>query len=152
MAHDNDHASWSCTCPTFLKKIEEFNLRNPNNSLQYFPTDDSWTWNTNNRPSPNYNLPPRPHPTNTQMSRRPQTLKNYIDTLMQLHCIYPEKSQKSHKATQAIVLSSLWGQFQVHSCDPLSIWLLIPALVQLHGSPRCLTTILWLKPGTLQTF
>ena len=65
--------------------------------------------------------------------------------LMQLHCIYLWKLQKLHKITWATVLASLWGWLQVYSCNPLSIWLLIPAIVQLHGFPRCPTTILWFK-------
>ena len=60
---------------------------------------------------------------------------------MQSHCIYPWKSQKSCKVTQATVLSNLRGQLQVYSCDPLSIQLSLPAIVQLQG----LTTILRLK-------
>jgi hypothetical protein len=49
-----DHASWSRECPTFLRKAEGFNERNPDNLLPFFPTSDPWTWATNvanNRPS-----------------------------------------------------------------------------------------------------
>jgi hypothetical protein len=45
----DDHASWSRTCPTFLRKCDEFNSRNPENSLQFFPTSDSWTWTASER-------------------------------------------------------------------------------------------------------
>jgi hypothetical protein len=38
------HASWSRECPTFLKKAVEFNERNPENMLPFFPTADPWTW------------------------------------------------------------------------------------------------------------
>ena len=38
------HASWSRECPTFIKKSNEFNERNPENTLQYIPTSDPWTW------------------------------------------------------------------------------------------------------------
>ena len=50
----NDHASWSRTCPVFLKKTDEFNTRNPDNSLQFFPSADPWTW------SPSANVSPYP--------------------------------------------------------------------------------------------
>ena len=40
----DDHASWSRDCPTFIKKLSDFNDRNPENALQYIPTADPWTW------------------------------------------------------------------------------------------------------------
>jgi hypothetical protein len=40
----NTHASWSKDCPTYHKKLEENNRRNPENSLQFIPTDEPWTW------------------------------------------------------------------------------------------------------------
>jgi len=39
-----DHASWSRTCPAFTKRVTDFDVRNPDNSLQFFPTADAWTW------------------------------------------------------------------------------------------------------------
>ena len=54
----NDHASWSRSCPTFLKKLDEFNTRNPDNLLQYFPTADPWTWLTIDKPiAPHHQAP-----------------------------------------------------------------------------------------------
>lgn len=41
---NDDHASWSRECPTFLKKVDEYNARNPENLLPFFPTADPWTW------------------------------------------------------------------------------------------------------------
>jgi hypothetical protein len=38
------HASWSRECPTFIKKQNDLNERNPENLLQYIPTADPWTW------------------------------------------------------------------------------------------------------------
>lgn len=35
-----DHASWSRTCPAFIKKANECDRRNPENSLQFIPTTD----------------------------------------------------------------------------------------------------------------
>ena len=37
----DDHPSWSQNCPTFIKKTEEFNERNLDNLLQFFPAADS---------------------------------------------------------------------------------------------------------------
>jgi hypothetical protein len=57
----NDHASWNRRCPTLLKKTEEFNARNPENTLHFFPTTDPWTWTPSNRnptPAPTTNKEP----------------------------------------------------------------------------------------------
>jgi hypothetical protein len=52
----NDHASWSRECPVFIKKLNDFNDRNPENALQYIPTSEPWTWttSTNTRPPAQY--------------------------------------------------------------------------------------------------
>jgi hypothetical protein len=42
----NEHASWSRGCPVFLKKSEELNMRNIENTMPFFPTNDPWTWST----------------------------------------------------------------------------------------------------------
>jgi hypothetical protein len=47
----DDHASWSRDCPTFTKKLSDFNDRNPENLLQYIPTADPWTWTASNKPT-----------------------------------------------------------------------------------------------------
>jgi len=47
-----DHASWSRACPAFAKRAAEYNIRNLDNSLQYFPTADVWTWSTVEKPPP----------------------------------------------------------------------------------------------------
>ena len=41
-----DHASWSRACPTFLRKVDDYNERNPENLLPYYPTSDPWTWSS----------------------------------------------------------------------------------------------------------
>jgi len=38
------HASWSRSCPIFLRKAEECDRRNPENSLHFIPSKDPWTW------------------------------------------------------------------------------------------------------------
>ena len=66
-----EHASWSRTCPTFLRKLAEFNNRNPENSLQYFPTADSWSW-TAIEPAGLQLSAQQPQLSNVQLGKRPQ--------------------------------------------------------------------------------
>ena len=42
--NSTDHASWSRECPIFRRKVDECNKRNPENGLQFFPSDEPWTW------------------------------------------------------------------------------------------------------------
>ena len=66
----DDHASWSRSCPTFLRKSDEFNNRNPDNSLQYFPTADSWTWSASFKTVSA--LAPKTQLSKTQQGKTPQ--------------------------------------------------------------------------------
>src|SRR6202522_1199418 len=77
------HASWSRTCPAFTKRLAEFNVRNPDNSLQYFPTTDVWTWLTADKPAvavaPKVPVPlmaTQVRPSKTQLAKRPQQKKD----------------------------------------------------------------------------
>src|ERR1700678_804902 len=98
----NDHASWSRACPTFVKKIAEFNARNPDNSLQYFPTADAWTWSTVDKPAPLLTgaAVPTPvlstqvqgRPSKTQLSKRPQRTKTHGDTYIPTDTYMPDYS------------------------------------------------------------
>ena len=68
-----------------------------------------------------------------------------ITTMMWLYCIYPQKSQKSHKAAQVTGLLNLQGWLQFLY---LSVWLLFLwsyFIAQPQGFPRCLITSLWFK-------
>ena len=56
----DDHASWSRDCPTFTKKLNDFNDRNPENTLQYIPTADPWTWTASAQPTQPPAQPPPP--------------------------------------------------------------------------------------------
>lgn len=69
----DDHASWSRECPTFIKKLNDLNDRNPENALQYIPTADPWTWTTNTKPVPQSRPPPPIRPTIDR--NRPQPTK-----------------------------------------------------------------------------
>ena len=70
----NDHASWSRKCPTFLRKLDEFNSRNPDNSLQFYPTADSWTWTAVDKViySPDRAPAPQTRSKHPQAGKRPQ--------------------------------------------------------------------------------
>ena len=69
----NDHASWSRECPTFIRKLSDFNERNPENALQYIPTADPWTWtaSTHSTQQARPNLPPSSQPTFTRERSQP---------------------------------------------------------------------------------
>jgi len=53
----DDHTSWDRGCPTFLRKIEELNARDPANDIPFFPAKESWTW-TSGYPSQGRRVPP----------------------------------------------------------------------------------------------
>ena len=68
------HASWSRECPTFIKKLNKLNDRNPENTLQYIPMADPWTWTTSAKmtlqPQPQAHPPPT-RPTATRDQQQP---------------------------------------------------------------------------------
>jgi hypothetical protein len=78
----DDHTSWSRTCPTFTRKCDEFNLENPENSLQFFPTTDPWTWTTTERSPPSQTPVPKPQnrPSQVQLGKRPQQPRKPTDS------------------------------------------------------------------------
>ena len=73
----NDHASWSRSCPVFVKKMDEFNSRNPDNLLQFFPTADPWTWSSAIKTQPT----PASAPTNSK--QMPATSQNKMSSVQQ---------------------------------------------------------------------
>ena len=89
---EDTHASWNRRCPTFIRKIDEFNTRNPENALQFFPTSDAWTWTPSKKPSNDPNLtrqneenrssqPPAPPPYPQRLNREPNREKSRgVDT------------------------------------------------------------------------
>jgi len=42
--NSNNHSSWDRDCLTLARKIEEFDQRNLENSLAFFPIAEPWTW------------------------------------------------------------------------------------------------------------
>jgi hypothetical protein len=69
------HASWSRTCPTFQKKKEDFNNRNPDNTLQFFPTNESWTWTSK----------PKEHQQSETGNPSQRTIQNAVASQSQTH-------------------------------------------------------------------
>jgi hypothetical protein len=66
----DDYTSWSRECPTFIKKLSEFNERNPKNALQYIPTADPWTWTACSKTA--HPQPPLASSQNVSRDRPPQ--------------------------------------------------------------------------------
>ena len=76
-----DHTSWDRGCPTFLRKIEELNARDPANDIPFFPAKESWTWSSS-YPSQGRRVPPaeiqiNPAQAASQKSRYRQTQLNF---------------------------------------------------------------------------
>ena len=110
----NDHASWSRSCPIFLKKMDEFNIRNPDNSLQFFPTADPWTWTPTTSSQPQQQFKPQPspqpqplktsrpkpsnvnQPSNSQPSSRSLQKRRQYDTYIPDDVYFPDYSHNSH--------------------------------------------------------
>jgi hypothetical protein len=105
----DDHASWSRDCPTFIKKLNDFNDRNPENALQYIPTADPWTWTANAKSSQSQmqtqpQPPPNriaPHREQSQPPRRPpRRFDSYVpceNTYVPRHDNYVPKYDRTGK-------------------------------------------------------
>ena len=68
----HDHTSWDRGCPTFLRKIEELNARDPANDIPFFPAKETWTWSSS-YPSQGRRVPPAEiqiNPTQTSQKNR----------------------------------------------------------------------------------
>lgn len=50
------HASWDRMCPIILKAANQLESSDREASYKYFPTEEEWTWEQNNKPTPM--LPP----------------------------------------------------------------------------------------------
>lgn len=109
-----DHASWSRTCPTFIRKLAEYNSRNPENSLQFFPTADSWSW-TATEPTPLTLAPSssqQMRPSNVQQGKRPQhPAKRKFDTFIPTYGdTYIPNYNNNRPASSDYVDTSGWGE------------------------------------------
>ncbi|KIJ06854.1 hypothetical protein PAXINDRAFT_45294, partial [Paxillus involutus ATCC 200175] len=40
---DNSHSSNNCHCPAYVQECAALDARHPENSMPYFPTNESWT-------------------------------------------------------------------------------------------------------------
>jgi len=93
------HASWSRTCPAFTKRVAEFDVRNPDNSLQFFPTADVWTWSPIEKPAavltPKVPAPApavtaiQARPSKVQLGKRPQHNNRHYDTYIPDYSSHP---------------------------------------------------------------
>jgi hypothetical protein len=100
----DDHASWSRDCPTFTKKLNDMNDRNPENTLQYIPTADPWTWTANVRPTQTQPPQIKPVPAitreRTQPPKKSQAPPRRVDTYIPIYNSYVPKYDRSGKRTQ----------------------------------------------------
>ena len=116
-----DHASWSRTCPAFTKRLAEFNIRNPDNSLQYFPTSDVWTWSTVDKPTaavtPAAPAPPtQARPSKIQLAKRPQQFRQQCDSYVPDDVYIPDYSTRYARSTLATLAEEdVWGDSVAHS-------------------------------------
>jgi hypothetical protein len=74
----DNHASWSRECPTFVKKLSDFNERNPENALQYIPTADPWTWTASVKTAHQPQPPPLASRQDTARDRQPQARRPQV--------------------------------------------------------------------------
>jgi hypothetical protein len=71
------HTSWDRNCPTFLQKCVDQNARNPENSMPFFPSTDSWTWAQN---PPTQTTPTTQAPSFLEQAMRPQRKQRFRQT------------------------------------------------------------------------
>jgi hypothetical protein len=95
------HASWSRTCPAFTKRLAEFNVRNPDDSPQHFPTSHVWTWLMVDKPAaavaPAAPVPPtatQAQSSKTQLAKRPQQHRKQCNTYMPDNVYIPDFSTR----------------------------------------------------------
>lgn len=77
----DDHTSWDRGCPTFLRKVDELNARDPANDIPFFPARETWTW-SQSYPSQGRRVPPAEIQVNyaqagSQKNRYRQTQLNF---------------------------------------------------------------------------
>jgi len=63
-----EHASWECDCPAFIKKCEDTDKRYPDNTMPYFLMHEEWTQVTAPARPPPYRKPPQIETTQRQTS------------------------------------------------------------------------------------
>ena len=109
-----DHASWSRACPTFIRKLTEYNSQNPENSIQFFPTADSWSWTVTEIPPATQATPPlqQPRLTKNQQGKRPQQPpRRKYDTFIPTYGdTYIPSYNNNRPMLQDYVDTSGWGE------------------------------------------
>ena len=104
------HGSWSRACPTFVRKIDEYNNRNPDNLLQYFPTADSWTWSASFKmASPPAPLS-KPRANDVQQGKKPQQQqRRQYNTYIPGDTYIPRYSNTNRPTASEKTDSAGWG-------------------------------------------
>ena len=105
-----DHASWDCTCPTYIKKTNEFNTRIPDNLLQYYPTTDSWTWTQGDKPISHQNSDIGLQPHNNLADYRPQQNTRWTDTYIPPNTIEKSLNRKMHVCYLGPLIVLAWNK------------------------------------------
>jgi hypothetical protein len=103
-----DHASWSRECPVFLRKVDEFNERNPENLLPFFPTADPWTWSTGNTNATNVDKRQSVPKTASKLTERTKTINNR-DSPRPWDTYIPSYAQRPGQANQDPIPDDWWG-------------------------------------------
>ncbi|EDR06718.1 uncharacterized protein LACBIDRAFT_299843 [Laccaria bicolor S238N-H82] len=104
----SDHTSWDRECPTFRRKIEDLNARDPANDLPFFPAKESWTWSpsypTQGRRVPPAEIQVNPIQPATQRNRYRQTQINF-EYAAPGGRPYTKESRSSQRSTPAVAKS-----------------------------------------------
>jgi hypothetical protein len=102
------HASWDRNCPEFLKRCSWYDERHPDNSLRYFPTDESWTQEV--RPA-RYPLTER-FPANFATVRLSPPLHNGRDIPPGQHGRPPKRPNLKNKGKRPAGQTTITGYFR----------------------------------------
>jgi hypothetical protein len=104
----HDHTSWNRECPTFLRKIDDLNARDPANDLPFFPAKESWTWSpsypTQGRRVPPAEIQINPAQPASQRNRYRQTQINF-EHLAPGGRPYTKESRSSQHSTPPVAKS-----------------------------------------------
>jgi hypothetical protein len=87
------------TAGTFTKKLNDLNDRNPENTLQYIPTADPWTWTPSVKPTPTPLMVSRPASSRdrSQPPNKTTAPPRRVDSYVPKYDSYVPKYDKSGK-------------------------------------------------------
>jgi hypothetical protein len=95
------HTSWNCNCPEFIKCCKDIDNKYPENCMLYFPTEHIWTQitqpvkttNSPNSPDPSQTSPPWQKKGNTS----PRTWQSIINFPWQMQPWQPELRTRTQR-------------------------------------------------------